>query len=89
MTATRESSAAHPDCTAVVDEFAGRMKGLQLESLRAALQILQFRLGTKAEQPCDVERAQTLGHEINNRLSAGNTGTDLRQLRLPPVPPAP
>ncbi len=66
-----------------MDEFARRLPELGLESLRVALQVMQGRLGTAAEQPCDVERAQALGHEINNRLTAIRLETDLRRLGAP------
>ena len=84
MTALPEAPESRPDCTAVVDDFVRRLPGLQVESLRVALQVLQARLGTPAEQPCDIERAQALGHEINNRMTATRLETDLRRLGLPP-----
>jgi len=85
VTALPESSAARPDCTAVEAEFASRLQGLGLESLRVALQVIQVRLGTAAEQACDLERARALGHEINNRLTAPRLEADLRRL-APPNP---
>lgn len=84
MTALPEAPESRPDCTAVVDEFVRRLPGLQVESLRMALQVLQARLGTPAEQPCDLERAQALGHAINNRMTALRLETDLRRLGIPP-----
>ncbi len=47
------------------------------------LQVLQARLGTAAERPCDLEKAQALGHEINNRLTVTKIETDLRRLGWP------
>lgn len=79
MTALPEAPESRPDCTAVVDEFVRRLPGLQVESLRVALQVLQARLGTPAEQPCDIERAQALGHEIRNRLTVNQLRMGLRQ----------
>lgn len=77
MTARPESSATSPDCRTVVDEFARRFPEHDLDTLRLLMQLLQQRLGTAHEQPCDVERAQALGHEINNRLTAINLERDL------------
>ncbi len=84
MTALPEAPESRPDCTAVVDEFVRRLPGLQVESLRVALQVLQARLGTPAEQPCDIERAQALGHEINNRMTTVRLAAGLRRLGIPP-----
>ena len=80
MTATPEPPGSHPDCPAIADEFARRLPGLDLESLRVLLHVLQARLGTAEEQPCDVERAQALGHEINNRLTVTKIEIDMRRL---------
>ena len=87
MTAIQEPPEIRPDCSAVVDDFAPRLRGLELESLRALLQVLQQRLGTAAEQPCDIERAQLLGHEINNQLTGRKLRESLRKLDIPLVPP--
>jgi hypothetical protein len=78
MTALPDSPAV--DCTPVVDDFVRRFPAHDLATLRLLLQTLQRRLGTAAEQPCDVERAQALGHEINNRVTATNLQRDLRRL---------
>ena len=80
MTALTESPEASPDCHAVADDFAQRLPGLDLGFLRMLMQFMQNRLGTAAEQPCDIERAQALGHEINNRLTAIKMQTDLCRL---------
>lgn len=89
MTSAPEASATHPDCTAVVDEFALRMKGADIDTLKLALQSIQPRLGTTQEQPCDPERVQFLIHQINNRLTVIKLQLALRQLGYPPNPPAP
>lgn len=80
MTALPDAPESSVDCVAVADDFARRLPGLELGFLRMMLQFLQVRLGTTAEQPCDVERVQALGHEINNRLTALKMETDLRRL---------
>lgn len=80
MIALPESPEVAPDCLPVVDEFARRLPGLGLGALRLLLQTLQDRLGTAGEHPCDVERAQAVGHEINNRLTALQLERDLRLL---------
>lgn len=83
MTDTLEPPSAHPDCPAIADEFARRLSGLGLESLRVMLQVLQARLGTAEEEPCDFEKARVLGHEINNRLTVTDIELDLRRLDGP------
>jgi hypothetical protein len=83
VTATPESPSAGPDCAAVEAEFVRRLPGLEIESLRVAMQVIQARLGTAAEQPCDFEKARALGHEINNRLTATKLETDLRRHSVP------
>jgi hypothetical protein len=85
MTALPESPAARPDCSAVVADFARALPGLETESLRAVLRLVQLRLGTAAEQPCDVERSQLLAHEISNRLTAEKMRRGLARLD-PPTP---
>jgi hypothetical protein len=80
MTALPETPEAAADCQIVADDFARRLPGLDLGFLRMMLQFMQHRLGTSAEQPCDLERVQALGHEINNRLTALKMETDLRRL---------
>ncbi len=80
MTALPDAPESPPDCQAVADDFARRLPGLDLGFLRMMLQFMQGRLGTSAEQPCDLERVQALGHEINNRLTALRMETDLRRL---------
>jgi hypothetical protein len=85
MTTALESSAARPDCTAVADEFARRMKGVETESLRVALQLLRSRQGTAMEQPCDAERVWFLEREITNQLTIHQLRTGLRQLGIPPA----
>lgn len=87
MTAVPEPLETRHDCAAVVDEFSRRLPELALESLRAVLRALQFRLGTPEEHPCDLERAQLLGHELNNRLTPQKLRESLRRLGLPPAPP--
>jgi len=89
MTAIPESFETRHDCTIVVDEFSRVVRKLDLESVQALLQALQLRLGTPEEQPCDLERAQLLGHEINNRLTPQKMQDSLRELGLLPVPPTP
>ena len=80
MTALPDAPETSPDCNAVADEFARRLPGLGLGALRLLLQELEDRLGTAGERPCDIERAQILGHEINNRLTAVNLQRELRRL---------
>lgn len=62
------------------DEFMRLIVALDLDALRAALRVLQLRLGTEDERPGDLDRARILGHEINNRQTGENLRRDLRQL---------
>lgn len=80
MTALPDAPESPVDCNAVADDFARRLPGLDLGFLRMMLQFMQARLGTSAEQPCDLERVRALGHEINNRLTALKMESDLRRL---------
>ena len=86
MTCLLESPDAPPDCLVVVDEFMRRLPALDLDALQLLLQLLERRLGTAAEQPCDLERAQAIGHEIKNRYSSLNLQRDLRRLGDPSAP---
>ena len=86
VTALLESPDSPPDCLVVVDEFARRLPALDLDALQLLLQLLERRLGTAAEQPCDLERAQALGHEIKNRYSSINLQQDVRRLGDPSAP---
>ncbi len=86
MTTQAPASANQPDCEAIAGEFARRLPGLGVGVLRQMLQVLQQRLGTADEQPCDLERSRVLGHEISNRLTALNLERDLRRLDDPSAP---
>ncbi len=75
-----ESSEPSPDCVAVVEEFVRPLPTANLVALRIQLKILQNRLGTASEQPCDLDLARVLGHEINNRLTALQMQRELQRL---------
>jgi hypothetical protein len=85
MSAWQESSDTSPDCVAVVEEFVRPLPRADLVVLRIQLKVLQNRLGTVDEQPCDIDLARVLGHEINNRLTALQLQRDLARLDDPPA----
>lgn len=41
------------------------------------MKVIEKRLGTPAELPTDLDRAQELAHRINNQLTTYRLGTDL------------
>ncbi len=85
MSARPESPDSSPDCHAVADEFAYRLQELDPGYLRMLQQFLQVRLGTGAEQPCDVERTHVLSTTSTRRLAATSA---LRADNRPGVSPA-
>jgi hypothetical protein len=82
MSTWQESSDTSPDCIAVVEEFVRPLPAAELVVLRIQLKVLQNRIGTIDEQPCDTDLARVLRHEINHRLQLP------QDLTRPDDPPA-
>jgi hypothetical protein len=87
MTAAPDTSELDRDCESVADEFARRLPGLELGTLRVIQHMLQLRLGTGTEEPCDAERAQVVALEINLRRPAETIQPDLDRLNDRPASP--